>query len=82
MHFESIQRLSDKYDIKIIRLFGIPEHGKGEVDHVGGIAKTGIRREIATGAFFGKATSMVELLQDKCFSHINPTYIIKEIKEH
>ena len=42
VHFESIQRLSDKYDIKIIRLFGIPEHGKGEVDHVGGIAKTAI----------------------------------------
>lgn len=52
VHFESIQRLSDKYNIKIIRLFGIPEHGKGEVDHVGGIAKTAIQREIATGAFF------------------------------
>ena len=42
VHFESIQRLSDKY-IKIIRLIGIPEHGKGEVDHVGGIAKTAIQ---------------------------------------
>ena len=82
VHFESIQRLSDKYDIKIIHLFGIPEHGKGEVDHVEGIAKTAIRREIATGAFFEEATSMVEFLQDKFFSHINPKYIIKEIKEH
>ena len=25
---------------------------------------------------------MVEFLQDKFFSHINPRYIIKEIKEH
>ena len=33
-HFQGIQRLSSKYHFQIIRVFGIPEHRKGEVDHV------------------------------------------------
>ena len=42
-HFESIQKISDKYNVNILPVFGTPEHGKGEVDHVGGVAKSTIR---------------------------------------
>ena len=38
-HFHEIQTISNKYEKPIIRLYGIPQHGKGEVDHVGGIAQ-------------------------------------------
>lgn len=37
-HFDSIQRLCEKLNRPIIRVFGVPEHGKGEVDHVGEVA--------------------------------------------
>jgi len=36
----------------IICLYGIAMHGKGEVDHVGGVAKDAVRREIAGGEVF------------------------------
>ena len=40
MHFASIQSIADFYDKKVLQIFGIEKRGKGEVDNVGGIAKT------------------------------------------
>ena len=80
-HFASMQTLADKYNRLIIRVFGIPEHGKGEVDHVGGLAKTAIRREIAAGKFFANAESMVAFLREKFEKKECPTYVVKEIDE-
>ena len=37
-HFHSIQQISNDNNVKIVRVFSIAEHGKGEVDHVGGVA--------------------------------------------
>ena len=58
-HFYDMELLANHYDVNIIHIFGIAEHGKGEVDHVSGLAKTAIRREIAAGEFFSDASDMV-----------------------
>ena len=41
-HFADMQQLANRYDTTVIRSYGIAAHGKGEVDHVGGIAKVTI----------------------------------------
>ena len=46
-HFRDCQQLSNMLMRTIIRLWGIAGHGKGEVDHVGGIAKVAARRAIS-----------------------------------
>ena len=42
-HFETIHCLSTTFKIPIVRIFSITGHGKGEADHVGGLAKCAIR---------------------------------------
>ena len=44
-----MQEQANKYNVNLIRLYGIAGHGKGEVDHVGGVAKISIHEEIASG---------------------------------
>ena len=55
VHFESIQCMAKDYEFKILCVFGIPEHGKEEVDHVGGVAKTTVQCETAAGEFYSDA---------------------------
>ena len=38
-HFDGLVKLATRNNVKIIRIYGVAGHGKGEVDHVGGIAK-------------------------------------------
>ena len=47
-----MQTLANKFKVNVICIFSIAEHGKGEVDHEGGLAKTTLWRAIAAGAFF------------------------------
>ena len=47
VHFYNLQCLSDRKKIKIARVYGIAGHGKGEVDHVGGMTKGAVRQEVA-----------------------------------
>ena len=75
-----MQLLAHHYDVNIIHIFGIAEHGKGEVDHVSGLAKTAIRREIAAGEFFSDASDMVMFLKEK-FEGNSTKYFVKEIDE-
>ena len=77
-HFNNMQELADKYNTNLIRIFGIPEHGKGEVDHVGGIAKNVVRKEIAGGRFLQDASEIVACLQKKFEHYTFPDYV-KEI---
>ena len=79
-HFHEIQKISNKYDKPIIRVYGIPQHGKVEVDHVGGIAKNCIRKAIAEGHFFRNVNEMTNYLKDKFNNHAHPIYIVDEIK--
>jgi len=78
-HFYSMKQLADKFLFTVIRIYGIAEHGKGEVDHVGGVAKTAIRREVATGTFFESTEEMVEFLEKRFSDSITPRYIPKLI---
>ena len=80
-HFQSIQDLSNKYKSTIICVYNIAEHGKGEVDHVGGIVKTAVRREIAGGGVLLDCDHMASFLKSKFSDNENPHYVIKEIKE-
>jgi len=51
-HFHGMQVLANNLNVNIIRVYGIAEHGKGEMDHVGGLVKTTIRRAVAEVNFF------------------------------
>ena len=50
--FSDLQNLANKHKKIIIRIYGIAGHCKGEVDHVGGIAKVSIQKAIASGLHF------------------------------
>ena len=76
-----MQLLANNWNVNIIRIYGIAEHGKGEVDHVGGLAKTAVRRVVAEGDFFADSTDIVDFLTEKLQSSEHLQYIIKEISE-
>ena len=80
-HFYHLQQLSNQTNKTIIRMYGIAGHGKGEVDHVGGVAKVAVRREMASGAVFRESSEIVDFLLQKFSSKESPRYIIKEISE-
>ena len=79
-HFYGMQLLANHYDINMICIFGIAENGKGEVDHIGGLTKTAIRREIAAGEFFSDASDMVMFLKET-FEGNSTKYFVEEIDE-
>ena len=64
-HFHHLQDICNKYELKIIHVYSVAGHGKGQVDHVGGLAKVAIRREIGAGPFFANLEDMVEFLNNK-----------------
>ena len=66
---------------KIICVYGIAAHGKGEVDHVGGIAKTAIWLEIADGVLLADAEEMVAFLEKKFQDNSEPKYVIEQIHQ-
>ena len=66
---------------QIIKVFSIPEHGKGEVDHVGGIAKTAVRAAIAAGEISMSSQDTVEFLCEKFVNKISPRYFFKDLTE-
>ena len=67
-HFHATQEISNCYQTKIICVYRIAQHGKGEVDHVSGFAKSAIRRQIRIGGFFIDAEEMVKQLVDQVAS--------------
>ena len=70
--------MSDSLQKPIVRIWSIAGHGKGEVDHVGGIAKVTIRH-VAGGFFFANSEDMVKRLKSRYADKTNPTYVFKEI---
>ena len=80
-HFHAIQEISNHYQTKIIFVYRIAEHGKGEVDHVGGLAKSAIRSEITIGGFFSDAEEMVNFLPSKFEVIESPKFVVKEIDQ-
>ena len=78
-HFKDCQDLSNGLKVQLIRIYGISGHGKGEVDHVGGIAKVAIRREVAAGKFLNTAAEMVDFLGNKFAEKEHPRYAFQEV---
>ena len=75
-HFDKLQKLADKYQVIVIRIYG---HGKGEVDHVGGLTKVCVRREVAAGRKLQNTETIVNFLEQKFGNKIYPTYTFKNI---
>ena len=80
-HFADIQEMADRYETTIIRVYSIAGHGKGEVDHVGGLAKIAIRRAVASGKFFCDVSEMTEFLKSQFQHSSSPAYSVKEIEK-
>lgn len=78
-HFNGMQRLANELNHTVIRIFGVANHGKGEVDHVGGLAKVAIRLAVSQGHSFYCAAEMVEYLTDKFKHKESPKHYYKEI---
>ena len=78
-HFHDIQSLAGHFNIPIIRVF--VGHKKGEVDHVGSLAKCAIRRYVGTGGKIFNATDCTNFFQDKFKEKSNPSFVIKEITQ-
>ena len=80
--FKETQDTCNDINIPIIHVYGVPEHGKSEVDHVGGIAKTTLRRAIAGGTVFDPdnlVPDMIEYLRAKFEDNQDPSYEITEL---
>ena len=77
-HFHHLQELANKYHAKIIHVYSVAGHGKGKVDHVGGLAKVVIRHEIGRGSFFSDSEDMVDFLSQKFMEKKDPAYHVKE----
>eukprot|EP00794_Sanderia_malayensis_P019611 gene19611-21542_t len=79
-HFHDLQKISNDTNLKLIRLYGIEGHGKGEVDHVGGIAKVYARDQITRGVIFTNAAGIATSLIKKFGANMKPAYHIKEVE--
>ena len=76
-----MQELANKCNTNLIRLYGIADHAKKKLDHVGAVAKISIRREIASNNPLQDATDMVEFVKTKSCDNTSPSYNVKEIYE-
>ena len=65
-----MQEIADEVELTIIRVFGIHEHEKGEVNHVGGIAES-----------FLYMNDMVTFCRSKFGDKVCLSYHIKQIGE-
>ena len=50
VHFWALQQIANTYNTTLIRFYGIAGHGKGEVDHIGGITQNKVRHKVAAGS--------------------------------
>jgi len=79
--FDDMQSISNKLNIPVIRIFSIAGHGKGEVDHVGGLAKCAIRRFVGTGGKVSTAADCVSFLNQIFADKVCPNFVVKEIEK-
>ena len=77
-NFFDMQNLCNKHGVRIVRVYGIPGHGKNEIDCVGEVVKIALRRAVTVGEFFPSAACCIDYLNEKFGESISPRYI-KEI---
>ena len=75
-----MQEIADELELTIIRVFGIHEHEKGEVNHVGGIAKSTIKGRLLLESFL-YMNDMVTFCRSKFGDKVCLSYYIKQIGE-
>ena len=63
-------------------MYGVAGHGKSEVDHLGGLAKVAVQKQVAAVTLFMSAGEMVEFLIEKFQNKVTPNYYIKEIPSY
>ena len=78
-NFYDLQKTANKYGITIYRIYGVPGHGKAEVDVVGAIIKMGIRREVGKGDYFKNAKDVTEFTKNKYRNSNYPEFLISEL---
>ena len=61
-HFSHQQKLANSRQEQVLRLWFIAGHGKGEVDHVGGVATIAIKRAISNDFLFENSSDMRKYL--------------------
>ena len=79
-HFYHMQQLSDQYMKQIIGIYDVACHRKGEVDHIGGVAKLAICQEIACSTYFSNAEEVMTFLTENFWNKDFPKYVINKIK--
>ena len=65
-HFDNIQNICNMIGVPIIRLFSVTGHGKGEVNHVEGLAKSSTRQYVGAGGKVLNATDFKDFLETVC----------------
>ena len=78
-HFSKLHSLATNKDITIVRIWSIARHGKGEVNHVGGLGKVTIRRAIGGGRLIKEFDEMVEYLESRFSNKVHLHYVFREI---
>ena len=76
-HFSHLQKLANSQQKQVLCLWSIAGHGKGEVDHVGGVTNIAIKQAISNDFFFENSFDMVQYLSEK-FSN-NLLYRLQEV---
>ena len=74
-HFYKVQQLCNDFQKTIVRVWSVAGHGKGDVDHVGGIAKVALRLYVAKGVSFSNSEEMTSHLISKYGEYQDPHYI-------
>ena len=77
--FYHLQYTSHKFSKNLIHVYGVAGHGRGEVDHVGGLSKVIIHQRMAVGDVLLSSSMVVDYLDAKFKCNTNPEYIVKEI---
>ena len=78
-HFENLRKLAARLGVTVIRVYGIAGHGKGEVDHVGGLTKLAVRRAVGAGTTMRDSEFIVNFLNEKFGDKSEPIYVFKNI---
>ena len=78
-HFDNIRNICTKIGVPVILLFSVTWHGKGEVDHVGGLAKYSARRYVGIGGKVLNVTDCKDFLETKFAEKPNPKFFLKLI---
>ena len=76
-HFYGLSQIANQFNVNVIHIFSIAGHGKGEVDHVGGLIKVTIRQEVAAEKTFSNTNETIHCLSEKYVKIESPIYFFK-----